>query len=309
MEDKEISKAATTQIKDVITFTSMDQIRAWGEEVAKSKFTPLKTGADVVAAYLTGQELGFKPMFSANNIYPINGKATLGIHAMAKLLLEAGVIVEILRDYEPCVNFVMRGEDISGNIVPVCLDKDNKEVPYDIISKRIPEGCKPIIIREGFINEVAGDFEIKGKRVTNYKTVIKFTRLLKQPDGKWLPMVVISSYSLAEASSVIIGDKPLMEKDNWKNWTKIMVYTRTYTTGAKRIGDDLFGGLPETSEYADFKGIEYTMEEGKVNIITKNTDKSVNTDNLSEATTVLEEEVGASDDVNKEKDPTNNINN
>jgi hypothetical protein len=301
MENENTKTVATVPLKDVISFKSMDDLRKWGDEMAATGFTPLTKGKDIVAAVITGQELGLKPMFSANNIYPINGRATLGIHAMAKLLLEAGILVEVLKDYAPCVNFVMRGDDINGMIVPVCLDKNNKEVPYDVVNKKIPQDCKPIIIREGFVDEVSGDYEIKGKRITNYKTVIKFTRKLRQPDGTFEKMTVISSYSYNEAASVIInkaGDT-LINKDNWANWTPQMVYTRAYTFGAKRIGDDILGGLPETTEYADFKGIEYTMNESKVTIIDSNPKDSISTENLENATLDSEEKDELPSDDNK----------
>lgn len=283
---EEVSNKTVATIKDLVTFKTLDELRAYGDEMAKTKFTPLKTGAEIVAAVLTGQELGLKPMFSANNIYPIEGKATLGIHAINKLLLEAGIFAEVIREYEPCVNFVMKGSDD----LAVLVDSNNKEVTRGA-DKKAPDGSGPVIIREGFADEEPKSSEIKGKLIVNYKTVIKFTRKLKQADGTFKEVIAFGSYSYKEASSVIINasGKRLTEKSNWINFPSQMCYARALAFGARRIGDDILGGLPETGEYADVKNIEYTIkEEGTVSIIKNEEEKPVNSSNVEEATEVNE---------------------
>lgn len=285
MEDNKGS-VVTTSVKDLITFKTMDDLRKWGDEVAKSGFTPLKTGAGVVAAVITGQELGLSPMFSANNIYPINGKSTLGVHLINKLLLQAGIVAETIRDFEPCVNFVMKG----ANGQAIFLDKDNKEVPLENGKPVTPASA--IVIREGFADESARENEIKGTRIVNYKTIVRLKRWLKQPNGTFELLTVFGSYSHNEAA--IAG---LLDKDNWKKYERTMCETRALVFGGRRIADDVLGGLPETSEFADTHNIPYTVEEGKITIIQQNQSQtSANTENVSETTTIIEVKEEASND-------------
>lgn len=305
-ESKDKNKVAT--ISELVTFKSLDELRAYGDEMAKTGFTPLKSGKDIVAAILTGQELGLKPMFSANNIYPINGKATLGVHAINKLLLENGIITEKIRDFEPCVNFVMKGEDGLAALI----DSNGKDVKRvadaDGNFTKAPEGSSPIVLREGFVDEAPADHEVKGKKIVNYKTVIKMTRKMRQPDGTFKDLVVIGSFSTKEAASVIINKvgETLLSKDNWRNYPKTMTYTRAFTFTAKEIADDILGGLPETSEYADFKNIAYTMtEEGKATVIKTENKESFNTEDINEATVVDE----VKDDTSTETDQTDESSN
>lgn len=288
--DKDKNIAATT-IRDVITFKSLDELRAYGNEVAKTGFTPLKSGKDVVAAILTGQELGLKPMFSANNIYPINGKATLGIHAINKILLENGIVTEVIRDYEPCVNFVMKAEDGLAALVDA-LGKDVKRVlDQDGKLTKAPDGSSPIVLREGFVDEHPMDHEVKGKKIIDYKTVIRLTRKLRQPDGTFKDVSMTDTFSYKDANSVIINKlgESLLAKDNWKNYTRQMVFARAFSFVARKIADDLLGGLPETSEYADVRNIPYTItEDGKITIIEENNKENINTNDITIADEVKE---------------------
>lgn len=255
METKSKELATT---KDLTNFRSMEELEAWGDKIASTGFTPLKKGSEVVAAVLTGKELGFGSMFSVNNIYPINGRATLGLHAINSKLLQAGIVIEVLRDFEPCVAFVMKDND--G--FPVFLDDSGREVAKDDKGKPTTKPAKTIVLREGFADEPALDHEVKGKRIINWKTIIRLTRMLKQANGSYSKMVSVGEFSINQASQA-----DLMKKDNWINYTKEMCYARALTLGGRRVADDILGGLPETSEYADVKDIDYKVEEGKVIII------------------------------------------
>lgn len=280
--EQETNKTEVATITDLISFKDISELRAYSDEIAKSKLTPLKTGADVMVAILTGKELGFGSMFSVNNIYPINGRGTLGVHAINAKLLQAGIVVEVLKDFEPCVNFVLKGDDDK----PVLIDKNTGKEVFRDDKGNAPKDSVPSIIREGFADESPKSHEIKGKKITNYKTVIKFTRKLKQIDGSYREMVAFGEFSTQEALTA-----DLAGKDNWTKYAKTMVYTRAYTFGARKIADDIIGGLPESTEYADVKNIKYSIkEQGSFAIIQDENVSSINTDQVSEATVVDEVE-------------------
>lgn len=297
MKDKQQGKELVTTTNQIETLKSYDDILAWGEKIVKSQLTPLKEAKDVVVAVLFGRELGMSPMISVNNIYPINGKATLSVHLINGLLIKHGVVIENIRQYEPCIAFAMKGEDDKA-----VLQDENGKVIKRNGEGNIPDGVKayPVILREGFADEPAGEFEIRGNKITNYKTVIKLTRTLRQPDGSYRETSVISSYSINEASIA-----ELTGKDNWKKYPKQMCHARALAFGARMIADDLMNGMYETSELADASNINYNMtEEGKVTIIKEEAKNSINTHNTQTISEV--EEVSPENSENKN---TSNINN
>jgi hypothetical protein len=256
-----------TQEKEAVAISKINDFQGlltFGNNIIKSGLTPLKKGEDVVAAILLGRELGLGEMVSVNNIYSVNGKAAASIHVINALLQKAGVVVEVLHDYEPCVRTVMKGDD--GN--PVKDEKGNT-----------------VILREIFASEIPLENEIKGKIISNYKTVVKFTRQLKQPDGKYKDTSVISSFSYQD--SVIAG---LNTKDNWKNYPKVMTLNRALAFGGRLIGADILLGLYEVSELADAHNIDYKLEpNGKTTIIIPEEKPIINTTSIEEVKEVSSE--------------------
>lgn len=274
MEDtkqNDISSTAVTKLGG-LEFKSFSEMKTWGEEIVKSGLTPLKTGVAVVAAVMMGKELGLEPMISVNNIIPINGKATLGIHLINALLLKAGIVTEIIRNYEPCVAFAMKGE--------------NNE-PY-----RGEKGDEPLtILRIGFADEEAKDYEVKGKKIKDYRTVVKMTRNLKQEDGTFRLMSVTSSFSYQDAVQA-----DLVTKDNWSKYIKQMCLHRATAFAGRMIAADITLGMYETSEMADVAGVPYIIDtEGKVTIIEPNVKESNLNESIQKSEEVAFEEVKSKD--------------
>ncbi len=248
MEDKQIEKKSSTAVTTFggVQVGSLKEAEAWGEEMIKRGFTSLKSGGAVVAAVMMGRELGLDDMMSITNIYPINGRATLGIHLINSLLLKAGIVTEIIRDFEPCVAFAMKGED--GKVYK---GEDGQS--------------SPIVLRIGFADEIPKEHEVKGKTIVDFKTVVKMTRNVKQADGTYKPMTVIASFSQSEAIQA-----KLAEKDNWRNYMKQMCLNRACSFAGRLIGADILLGMYETSEMLDTTNIPYTIQDGKVTIIDAN---------------------------------------
>lgn len=248
-------------------FTNLDQVREWGKEVVNSGLTPLKKPEAVVAAVMMGKELGLEPMVSVNNIIPINGKATLGIHLINALLLKAGVVTEVLREYEPCFRFALKGDD--GN---------------------------PIVTKIGFIDDPLRDGETRGKSIVDYKTVVRMTRNIKQPDGSWKEMIVTKSFSWGDA--VTAG---LTDKDNWKNYPAILTLKMATVTAARIIAADVLLGMYETGEMADVANIPYKLsDDGKVTIIESTVNKPKSNESFEEVTVAPAEEDGSENHITTE---------
>lgn len=265
MEENLTKESSNTAVATLggFQFKSFNELKSWGAEIVKSGLTPLKTGEAVVAAVMMGKELGLEPMISVNNIIPINGKATLGIHLINSLLLKAGIVTEIVRNYEPCVGFAMKGDD----------------------GKAMLDGGKPVILRIGFADEEAKDHEVKGKNIVDYKTIVKMTRILKQEDGKFAPMSVTASFSYQESLTA-----DLAKKDNWSKYPKQMCLQRATAFAGRLIGADILLGMYETSELCDAHNIPYVVqEEGKVTII-EPVKESKSDDTVQEAVVIPDEQ-------------------
>lgn len=240
---------------------SFEGLLDFGNKIIKSGLTPLKKAEDVVAAILLGRELGLSEMVSVNNLYSVNGKASASIHVINALLQKAGIVIEVINNYEPCVRTVMKGTDGKPE-----LDEQNN----------------PIILREIFASEAPLEDEIKGKKIVNYKTIVKLTRQVKQPNNTYKDMTVISSFSYQDA--VMAG---LHTKDNWKNYPKVMTLNRALAFGGRLIGADILLGLYETSELADAHNVNYSVNnDGKVTIINPVVTPNANTESIEEVNEV-----------------------
>lgn len=244
------------------SFKSLEDMLKFGATICKSRLSPLDTPQDVVAALLMGKELGMGVMVSINNIYPINGKASSGIHIIAGQLLKAGISNELLSDNEPVFNIAIEGiTDAEGKKTVIVVKKE----PYSYT------------LKEG---------EHRGKTIVDRVTIIKFNRLLKQPNGEYIPMETISKFYKSDIpNGYLDGPKA---KDNWLNWMPVMMYTRCFTNGAKRIGDDVILGLYETSELADLNNIPCKIVDGVVTIIHSGVKPTEKTNSSIEEATIEE---------------------
>lgn len=279
MNSEKTNKELATKEESSLDYSNPDNILAFAKKIGENGLTKLSP-QDAMVAILFGKELGMSPMISLTNIYPIQGRGTLSVHMINALLQRAGVVVEVIRDYEPCVYFGFKGDD--GKILKQKSIVEGKEVE------------NPVILREGFADEVAADHEVKANRIVNYRTILKLTRRLKQPDGAWKDMTVTSSYSYSEALAAGLANNP--KKDPWLKYPKQMCLNRALAFGGRLIASDTLLGMYETSELADVHNIDYKLDDGKVTII--NPEKSTNTSSTPTTTTVEEASVVEDNDKN-----------
>lgn len=291
MNNNEKSSKELTATDSLAAFRNIEELEAWGKRMAQSQFSSLKEGKDIVAAVLLGKELGLSPMVSLNNIYPINGKGTLSVHIMNALLQQRGVIVEIVRNYEPCVAFVLKGDDSK----PALIDSNGKAV--ERIDGKAPEGTNVVFLREGFIDEKPMDHEVKGTKVINWKTIVRLKRKIKQPDGSYEPAIYEGSFSVNEAHAAGLFDK---KGSAWKGYTRTMVFNRAFTNGSKIAGADIMFGMSESSEMADVNNLAYRQtEDGHTIIDVSEPVKNKDTSSIPDAEEVKEDGTFESNEENK----------
>lgn len=247
-------QALAVATKGLVEFGSIKEMQDFATELVKTGLTPIKNAGGVVAAILYGKELGLPPMVSVNHIHPIGGRATLGVHLINSLLQKEGIVIETIRDYEPCVDFVMKGDDDKA----VLVDKTTGAI-VERIEGKAPANSTPVFLRQGFVDEEPKNHEVKGKRITNYRTVLRFTRLLKRPDGTFVETTQTSNFSYGDAVAAELTSNPV-----WMKYPRTQCWNRALALGGRMIADDVLLGAMETSEYADVHKIKYDVREGKV---------------------------------------------
>ena len=78
--------------------------------------------------------------------------------------------------------------------------------------------------------------------------------LIKQKDGSYKDLVIISEFKMSDAAKA-----DLLKKDNWNNYPARMCDARAFTSGAREIGSDITLGILSLSEMADTTTIQYSI--------------------------------------------------
>ena len=109
--------APSAAIAKLDNFANMPEMMAYASVLLASKLLPtsMKTPEAVVTVVLAGKELGMPAIASINNIVPIQGRPTLGIHAIGALLRRAGGASQTLEDFVPVMG--PDGTDTAGKVV------------------------------------------------------------------------------------------------------------------------------------------------------------------------------------------------
>lgn len=207
-------EALTVEQKKEITefrsFDNLESVMQFSGLLFSSGITPFRDSNQVATIMLYGNELGLPPIVSLYNIYFIDNKPTLSVHAQNALL------------------------------------RINK------ISFRTLEDCVPI-------NEFGKPIK-DGETIASKRTTIEFAR----KDELFGTITEKVSYTLQDSARA-----GLNTKDVWKKYPRAMLYSRTFSTGARRIAGDILMGVMETSEMLDSTDTNYDLDD-KNNIILNN---------------------------------------
>lgn len=220
---------------DYTDFSTPARMLELGKVLAKSQLVPLKKPEDVVVALMTGKELGLPFVTSVSQIYPINGRPTLGVHIQRAVLLKNNIIIQKIEDAVKIFEFVKI--DAEGKVLkePKKIQKEGKTVEIQV----------PIVLGEGTLEEQPKN---SAKRHIDTRTTYKFTREIKMPSGKFKEVTATGSFTLGEAR-----EAELLVKDVWVKYWRRMLDARSFTIGASEIADDLLLGLKPAEEMgADF---------------------------------------------------------
>jgi hypothetical protein len=228
------------------TVRAMEGMKQLAEILIKSGMCPLKKAEDVILAIITGNQYGLPYITSINNIHPINGKPAMSAHLHRAMLLRHGITFSKVKDYEPIYTFYKA--DAEGKAIKT--KKKYKDENGNIGVKEVG-----IAIAMGRLEDAPKEPHIK--KETNRITEYRFTRRIKNAEGKWETLETTSSFSMADAQTA-----GLLSKDVWNNYPARMCDSRAYTIGSKEIAADILLGMPTIGELAEVYDIPYEVDEG-----------------------------------------------
>lgn len=214
-----------TEIAKLDTFSSVQDIVKFAKDIG-IKGNPQQ----VAQIILRGKELGVPAMTAFDNIYIINGKATLSGHLVNALLTKAGIEFETI-----CDNWYL-GKD--GSVSPVKITDPNPGVKA--ADSKIPNVSIDRICRIKFY---------------------KKSPWRKNKDGSPAVIEETVDYTWEEVKSAYLHDK-----DTWKAYGKKIFWLRTLVFGARRIAADVLLGMYEFSEIADANNVGYKLDESDMPI-------------------------------------------
>lgn len=184
MENKELV-ITKQEVNNFTNFSSMEDLLAFSAQIAKSGLSPLNKAEDVMSAILMGKELGLGTMTAISNIYPINGKASLGVHVINALLLKAGITYQVIGDYVPTWGYKNKG---LPNEEKAALDYTTT-IEFTRLVKRENGSYKEMTIRASY-------------SISEAKTA----GLLVKDNWKNHPRTMVRNRALAIGGRMIAGD-------------------------------------------------------------------------------------------------------
>jgi hypothetical protein len=212
---------------------SMDQMLTAAKVMIESGLCPKNINApeQVVMIMKMGSEIGLNTMAALNNIHSIQGRPTLGVHAIAGQLKKYGVTYNVVSDFLPMY-------DATGSV------------------------CDYITVIE-FVDTVAlTAFKKELLEIKDLPADIRqlYIAALDKTKGT---IFHSQAFKWSEAQSM-----ELTGKDNWKKMPRQMCSTRCLTLGGRFFKPEALMGYLETSEAAEVFNVQHSIdEEGEVTIL------------------------------------------
>ncbi len=225
--------------------------------VIKTELTPLATTSEAISAILTGREVGLPPMVSLRQVYPIQGRSSLGIHAMVGIALQNNITIKIIKDYEQLFVYYKNKNKVSKETVELLGDSamivNSEDLKEESMKKLLIEKAKKeskTIIMKVFLND--------------YHTVVEASRFRKLPNGEIREIFATGEYfySTAVKAGLVKG-----KTGAWDVNPKNQMQVRAKSNALQNIADDLMQGMYNTQSTLDFQGKIYDVDDD--NIVTK----------------------------------------
>lgn len=215
----------------------LDNMKAIASVFVKGGLCPLKKEEDFIVATTMGNQLGLPMMTAVNNIFMVSGKPALATHLLRALLLKAGIVFNKVADNEPMFAYY-EAEEVNGKMEAIKIDG----VP-------IQRGI-------AITSEIDTTKFKAGRNPVDYITKYVFERKIRQADGSFKDIKVVSEFKRSDAARA-----GLLSRDTYTNYPGRMFDARAFAIGAREIGADVLFGMYTISELADAKNIKYSMSE------------------------------------------------
>lgn len=202
---------------------------------------------DVATVMVWAKEMQFPMVNALAHCMVVNSRLGIDSHAARALLTKANVIAETIEDYRPIYTYssptkTYSQEEIDSNPEEYFIFLDGKVAAAKLEAKEIIQGI--------YKGKVA---VIRSPEPIDYRTVIRFTRYFKTPEG-YKKLVEYGKFNFQEAI-----DAELTKKSNWQNWPSDCCYARAYMRGSRRIADDILMGVYSKLELADISDNDITL--------------------------------------------------
>lgn len=224
-------------------YGNMEKLLAYCKPIAESKISPFDRAEDVAAVFLWAKDKGISAIDALNRCFIINGRVSIDSHLTRALLQRANIYHVTVENYRPLYQYIY---PVTGLI----FTQDDVDKNPDKFTVWFSENALKAAADKPNYDKTKTPI-IRSDSPVDHRTKIQFTRFIPLPDGSHFKQTVISEYTILEAETA-----GLLTKDNWQKYPKDCLFGRSYSRGAREIGDDkLFGMmLPE-----ELGSTEYVM--------------------------------------------------
>lgn len=228
------------------------KILAVFEQLAKDANTGVTSVGQAAMMFMKARELNIGFGNAIPHMHVVNGKTGIDIHVVKAILSRpsSGVRWQLIKYYEPVYLYITKdGKQIFGTLLP-----KNVSILSNVdFAKAKQEGDTLLVtpVPDG-----------NSYKIVDFVTEYKFTRKKKDIDGTFYMVEEFGKFSWNDA---ILAQLPfnkagqISEDSAWYKYKPLMIDTRAFTFGARRIASDLLMGCYETTELYDMERTQYDL--------------------------------------------------
>jgi len=254
MNDKQNQALAKKSGNDImgIPYNSMSELVSIIDGFVKGKHLGATTSADALSVYLKSRELGIGFGMACDHMHIVNSKTGIDIHIVRALMSKAGIVSTLVRNYEPLYEYIAGSgakyrEDTLPKHAEVVYSKEDAE--RAIAGNKLPVS----------VSTNKDGYPIIVDRVTEYL----FERWIIDSNGKQVLIKEPGRFTFSEANNAKLTTNNNGEIDPnsaWTKYPKVMLDTRAFTYGARRIASDILLGCYESTELYNIENVEYVVD-------------------------------------------------
>jgi len=234
---------------------SIERMFEIAEHLVKSQMCPFKKPEDVVLVMQAGSELGIGYIQAIGNLYPINGRVTMGVHLRSALIgAEKNISISVIEDFVKVYYFKAKGGyelELTADELKEGILSDKYQIvtvdtaPADYVASKIQlfKIDAPYMPVDMDDRRTTIEFHLKDKGIKERVT-----------------------YHLHEA---VQAGLPANNPNTWVKYTRAMVYKSCFNRGSDRYCSNILKGIKDTGEMLDVTQATYEID-GKGEVVSVN---------------------------------------